>query len=51
MLLLSNFVTCRKRFYRVGGLYLSFGTLYEDEIQNIPSSDTNKQNVYVVTVE
>ena len=30
---------------RVGGLYLSFGTLKKDEIHNIiSSSDTNKQN-------
>ena len=34
-----------------GGLYLSFGTLWEDEIYNIASSDTNKQNFYVVTVD
>ena len=42
---LSNFVTRRKRYYnQIGrGLYLSFGTIQEEEILNIPSSDTNKQ--------
>ena len=46
MIRLSDFVICRKRYYNQsrGGLYLSFGTLWEDEIQNIPYSDTNKQN-------
>ena len=31
---LSDFVTCRKRYYnqRGSGLYLRFGTLYEEEI-------------------
>ena len=38
----SVFVTCRKRFYNhSGGLYLSFETLWDDEILNISSSNTN----------
>ena len=53
MLRFSDFVRCRKRYFNQGrrGLYLSFGTLYEDEILNIPSSGTNKQIFVVVTVE
>ena len=47
MLRLSAFVTCRKRYYNQSrrGLYLSVGTLWEDEIWDIPSCDTNKQNL------
>ena len=50
---LSDFVICRKRYYNKSGrgLYLSFGTLWEGEIYNILSSDTNKQIFYVVMVE
>ena len=42
-----DFVTCRKIYYNQirGGLYPSFGTLLEDKIWNIPSSDTYKQNL------
>ena len=45
MLRLGDFVTCRKIYYYKSGrgLYLSFGILYEEEIFNIPLSDTNKQ--------
>ena len=32
----------------MGGLYLSFEKLKEDEIKNIPSSDTNKQNFIII---
>ena len=45
MLRFSDFVTSRKRYYNQnGGLYISFETLYEDEIYNIPPSNTSKQN-------
>ena len=49
MLRLSDSVIGRKRFIiRVGGLYFSFGTLQEDEIQNIPSS-VYEQNLFVLS--
>ena len=52
MVRLSDFVTCRRRYCNQSwGLYLSFGTLPEDEILKIPSSDTDEQNFYVVKVE
>ena len=45
MLPLSDFVTCRKdTIIRVGGSISHLLTLWEDEIWNIPSCDTNKQN-------
>ena len=48
MLRLHVFVICRKRFInKCGGLYLSLGTLYEDKIWKIPSSDNNRQNLFV----
>ena len=54
MLRLSDFLTCRKKFNNQsgGGLYLSSRTLQGDEILNIPSSDSKKQNLFIiVTVE
>ena len=45
MLRLSDFVTCRKRYYYKSGrgLCLSFGTLWEEAVYNIHLSDTNRQ--------
>ena len=47
---LCNFVTCRKNIIiRVGGLSLSFGRLYEDEIEKLHL--TLISIFYVVTVK
>ena len=46
-------VAIKKRYFNQSGrgLYLSLGTLYEEEILNIPSSDTNKQKFDEVLVQ
>ena len=53
MLRLSDFVTCRIRYYNQSlGVYFSaLEHCRNMKLENIPSSDTNKQFFRVVTVD